>query len=221
MKWDLCWCARGTQDDCRYVDMKDRIPESRRDGSKKTKRKPKDGTDNTHPKYIFNDSSKEGWLHFRQLNTDKNKRVGRGMRPWKQMYAVLRGHTLYLYKDRREGLAHVNCQLEEEPEPVSVKACLIDISYSDAKRKNVLRLTTSDCEYLFQAEGRDDMLSWIRVIQENSNLYEENAAVTRTDLIIKKIKIRVHFHEVGPCWCQCSPQQDRAFPQSLATVSQH
>lgn len=101
------------------------------------------------------------------------QRVGGGMRPWKQMYAVLRGHFLCLYKDKKEGQAHANSQVEDEPQPISIKACLIDISYSDTKRKHVLRLTTSHCEYLFQAEGRDDMLSWIRVIQENSNLDDE------------------------------------------------
>lgn len=89
------------------------------------------------------------------------------------MYAVLRGHYLCLYKDKREGHAHANCQTVEEPLPISIKSCLIDISYSDTKRKNVLRLTTSDCEYLFQAEDREDMLAWIRVIQENGNLDEE------------------------------------------------
>lgn len=89
------------------------------------------------------------------------------------MYAVLRGHYLCLYKDRKEGQGHANCQTVEEPLPISIKACLIDISYSDTKRKNVLRLTTSDCEYLFQAEDREDMLAWIKVIQENSNLDEE------------------------------------------------
>ncbi|XP_017327529.1 rho GTPase-activating protein 21 isoform X7 [Ictalurus punctatus] len=133
---------------------------------------------------IFTDYFKEGWLHFRQLNTDKSKRVGGGMRVWKQMYAVLRGHSVFLYKDRKE--AHLHSQLDDEPQQVSIKACLIDISYSDTKRKNVFRLTTSDCEYLFQAESRDDMLSWIRAIQENSN--DENAGVTSTDLISRKIK---------------------------------
>ncbi|XP_053089137.1 rho GTPase-activating protein 21 isoform X3 [Pangasianodon hypophthalmus] len=135
---------------------------------------------------IFTDFFKEGWLHFRQLNTDKNKRVGGGMRAWKQMYAVLRGHSVFLYKDRKE--AHVHSQLDDEPQQVSIKACLIDISYSDTKRKNVFRLTTSDCEYLFQAESRDDMLSWIRAIQENSNLDDESTGVTSTDLINRKIK---------------------------------
>ncbi|XP_054623921.1 rho GTPase-activating protein 21 isoform X1 [Dunckerocampus dactyliophorus] len=137
---------------------------------------------------IFADSSKEGFLSFRQLCMDKNKRVGGGMRSWKQMYAVLQGHTLTLFKDRKDALSHVTTQPDEEPLRISVKACLIDISYSDTRRKNVLRLTTSDCEYLFQAEGREDMLTWIRVIQENSNPDEENAAVTSQDLISRKIK---------------------------------
>ncbi|XP_026093333.1 rho GTPase-activating protein 21-like [Carassius auratus] len=137
---------------------------------------------------VFTDATKEGPLHFRQLNSDKGKRVGSNMRSWKQIYAVLRGHCLYLYKDKRDGQTNGNCQIEEEPLPISIKSCLIDISYSDTKRKNVLRLTTSDCEYLFQAEDREEMLSWIRVIQENSNLDEENATVTSTDLINRKIK---------------------------------
>ncbi|XP_019740287.1 rho GTPase-activating protein 21-B-like isoform X2 [Hippocampus comes] len=137
---------------------------------------------------IFCDATREGLLHFKQLNTDKGKRVGGGMRAWKQMYAVLRGHYLCLYKDKKEGQAHATCQTSDEPLPISVRACLIDISYSDTKRKNVLRLTTSDCEYLFQAEDREDMLAWIRVIQESSDLDEENAAFTSHDLISRKIR---------------------------------
>ncbi|KAK3572509.1 hypothetical protein QTP86_034301, partial [Hemibagrus guttatus] len=136
---------------------------------------------------VFVNATKEGVLHFRQFSSDKGKRVGAGMRPWKQMYAVLRGHSLYLYKDKKEGQTP-NSHTEDEPLSISIKACLIDISYSDTKRKNVLRLTTSDCEYLFQAEDREDMLAWIRAIQESSNLDEENALITSTDLINRKIK---------------------------------
>uniref|UniRef100_A0A3Q2Q6L8 Rho GTPase activating protein 21 n=1 Tax=Fundulus heteroclitus TaxID=8078 RepID=A0A3Q2Q6L8_FUNHE len=137
---------------------------------------------------VFCDANKEGLLHFKQLHVDKGKRVGGGSRQWKQMYGVLRGHYLCLYKDKKEGQAHASCQTIEEPLQISIKACLIDISYSDTKRKNVLRLTTSDCEYLFQAEDREDMLAWIRVIQESSNLDEENAAFTSHDLISRRIK---------------------------------
>ncbi|KAM9672393.1 rho GTPase-activating protein 21 isoform 1-T3 [Trichechus inunguis] len=132
---------------------------------------------------VFSDAAKEGWLHFRPLVTDKGKRVGGSIRPWKQMYVVLRGHSLYLYKDKREQTTP-----SEEEQPISVNACLIDISYSETKRKNVFRLTTSDCECLFQAEDRDDMLAWIKSIQESSNLNEEDTGVTNRDLISRRIK---------------------------------
>ncbi|XP_052585347.1 rho GTPase-activating protein 21 isoform X4 [Peromyscus californicus insignis] len=132
---------------------------------------------------VFSDAVKEGWLQFRPLITDKGKRVGGSIRPWKQMYVVLRGHSLYLYKDRREQTTP-----SEEEQPISVNACLIDISYSETKRRNVFRLTTSDCECLFQAEDRDDMLAWIKTIQESSNLNEEDTGVTNRDLISRRIK---------------------------------
>ncbi|XP_071416222.1 rho GTPase-activating protein 21 isoform X4 [Pithys albifrons albifrons] len=132
---------------------------------------------------VFGDASKEGWLHFRQLVTDKGKRVGGSIRPWKQLYVVLRGHSLYLYKDKKEQVT-----LSEEEQPISINACLIDISYCETKRKNVFRLTTSDCEYLFQAEDRDNMLAWIKAIQENSNLNDEDTGVTSRDLISRRIK---------------------------------
>ncbi|XP_043945772.1 rho GTPase-activating protein 21 isoform X2 [Protopterus annectens] len=138
------------------------------------------------PSEIFSDVSKEGYLQIRQLVTDKGKRVVGSIRPWKQMYVMLRGYSLYLYKDRKDQAARGSPQPEEDL-PVSIKACLIDISYSETKRKNVFRLTTSDCEYLFQAEDRDDMLAWIRAIQENSNL-DEDTGLTSRDLISRRIK---------------------------------
>uniref|UniRef100_A0A8C8RUD9 Rho GTPase-activating protein 21 n=1 Tax=Pelusios castaneus TaxID=367368 RepID=A0A8C8RUD9_9SAUR len=132
---------------------------------------------------VFGDASKEGWLYFRQLVSDKGKRVGGSIRPWKQIYVVLRGHSLYLYKDKKEQITP-----SEEEQPISINACLIDISYCETKRKNVFRLTTSDCEYLFQAEDRDDMLAWIKAIQDNSNLNDKDTGVTSRDLISRRIK---------------------------------
>lgn len=78
----------------------------------------------------------------------------------------------------------------EEEQPISVNACLIDISYSETKRKNVFRLTTPDCECLFQAEDRDDMLAWIKTIQESSNLNEEVWVLNDVDKIGQ---VRSHF----------------------------
>lgn len=102
------------------------------------------------------------------------------MRPWKRVFSVLCSRSLFLYKDKREAVLHAaeagdhgNGQGEDE-EPISIRGCLIDIAYSETKRKHTLRLTTQDfCEYLLQAEDRDDMLSWIRVIRENSKTDNE------------------------------------------------
>lgn len=98
------------------------------------------------------------------------------MRPWKRAFSVLRNHSLFLYKDKREAVLHgagaVSSQ-DEHP-PVNIRGCLIDIAYSETKRKHTLRLTTQDfCEYLLQAEDQDDMLAWIRVIRENSKTENE------------------------------------------------
>lgn len=96
------------------------------------------------------------------------QKVGGGIRQWKRVFAVLRTHSLYLCKDRREAVTCGPAPGEEE-QPISIRACLVDISYSETKRKHVFRLTTADfCEYLFQAEDREDMLAWIKVIRENS-----------------------------------------------------
>ncbi len=62
----------------------------------------------------------------------------------------------------------------EEEQPISIRGCLVDIAYSETKHKHTLRLTTQDfCEYLLQAEDREDMLEWIRVISENSKTDNE------------------------------------------------
>lgn len=98
------------------------------------------------------------------------------MRPWKRVFSVLRSHSLFLYKDKREAVLHgagAGPSQDEHP-PISIRGCLIDIAYSETKRKHTLRLTTQDfCEYLLQAEDRDDMLAWIKVIRENSKTENE------------------------------------------------
>lgn len=98
------------------------------------------------------------------------------MRPWKRVFSVLRSHSLFLYKDKREAVLHgagAGPSQDEHP-PISIRGCLIDIAYSETKRKHTLRLTTQDfCEYLLQAEDREDMLAWIKVIRENSKTDNE------------------------------------------------
>ncbi|XP_075683654.1 rho GTPase-activating protein 21 isoform X6 [Rhinoderma darwinii] len=136
---------------------------------------------------VFIDSNKEGYLYFRQLITDKGKRVGGSMRPWKQVYVVLRNSSLNLHKDKKDQTGHSSSQSEEE-QPINISGCLADISYSETKRKNVFRVTTSNREYLFQAEDRDEMLAWINVIRENGNQNNEETNQASRDLIEEQRK---------------------------------
>ncbi|XP_072268813.1 rho GTPase-activating protein 21 isoform X2 [Pyxicephalus adspersus] len=118
---------------------------------------------------VFSDSNKEGYLFFRQLVTDKGKRI---MKPWKQMYVILRNNSLYLHKDKKNSAGIWSSQSEEE-HVLNLCGCLADISYSETKRKNVFRIITVDHEYLFQADDRDDMLAWINAIRENCSVDDE------------------------------------------------
>ncbi|XP_053471993.1 rho GTPase-activating protein 23 isoform X5 [Ictalurus furcatus] len=138
----------------------------------------------------YSDVRKEGWLHYKQIHTEKGKKVGSAIRPWRRVFSVLRFGALYLYKDKREALlkgAALGGGSEDE-QPISLRGCLVDIAYSETKHKNVLRLTTQDfCEYLLQAEDRDDMLEWIRVIGESSKTDSEELGFSRQALINKKL----------------------------------
>ncbi|XP_028823831.1 rho GTPase-activating protein 23 isoform X3 [Denticeps clupeoides] len=138
------------------------------------------------------DVRKEGWLHYKQILTEKGKKVGGGMRPWKRVFCVLRSHSLFLYKDKREAVLHGagghGHTHGDDEQPISIRGCLIDIAYSETKRKHTLRLTTQDfCEYLLQAEDREDMLGWIRVIRENGKTDSEDLGFSRQALINKKL----------------------------------
>ncbi|KAM4531044.1 rho GTPase-activating protein 23 isoform 3-T3 [Odontesthes bonariensis] len=133
----------------------------------------------------YSDVRREGWLHFKQILTEKGKKV----RPWKRVFSVLRSHSLFLYKDKREAVLHgATIGDTEEEQPINIRGCLVDIAYSETKRKHALRLTTQDfCEYLLQAEDREDMLDWIKVIRENSKTDSEELGFSRQALISRKL----------------------------------
>ncbi|XP_074080198.1 rho GTPase-activating protein 23 isoform X5 [Macrotis lagotis] len=157
----------------------------------------------------FSDIRREGWLYFKQILTKKGKKVGGGLRQWKRVYAALRAHSLSLAKERREAGTAAGAG-EEETAPVCISSCLVDISYSETKRRHVFRLTTADfCEYLFQAEDRDDMLGWIRAIRENSRAEGEDPGCANQALISKKLNdYRKVSHISGPK-ADSSPKSSR------------
>ena len=64
------------------------------------------------------------------------------------MVAVLRGHVLYLYKDK-SAASHGHGPTDDQP--ISIKSSIVDIAHDYTKRKNVFRLITfNGSEYLFQ-----------------------------------------------------------------------
>uniref|UniRef100_A0A8C6UST1 Rho GTPase activating protein 23a n=1 Tax=Neogobius melanostomus TaxID=47308 RepID=A0A8C6UST1_9GOBI len=139
----------------------------------------------------YSDVRREGWLHYKQILTEKGKVKSRSsMRPWKRVFSVMRSHSLFLYKDKREAVlrgATIGGGAEDD-QPISIRGCLVDIAYSETKRKNALRLTTQDfCEYLLQAEDREDMLDWIAVIREGNKTDNEELGFSRQALISKKL----------------------------------
>uniref|UniRef100_A0A8C5H7A5 Rho GTPase-activating protein 23-like n=1 Tax=Gouania willdenowi TaxID=441366 RepID=A0A8C5H7A5_GOUWI len=156
----------------------------------------------------YSDVRREGWLHYKQILTEKGKKVGSGMRPWKRVFSILRSNSLFLYKDKREAVlrgATIGGSADDD-QPISIRGCLVDIAYSETKRKHALRLTTQDfCEYLLQAEDREDMLEWIQVIRENSKTDSEELGFSRQALINKKLNDYRKQSEYLVCSDESSP----------------
>uniref|UniRef100_A0AAQ4QH61 Rho GTPase activating protein 23a n=1 Tax=Gasterosteus aculeatus aculeatus TaxID=481459 RepID=A0AAQ4QH61_GASAC len=171
----------------------------------------------------YSDVLREGWLHFKQILTEKGKKVGSGMRPWKRVFSVLRSNSLFLYKDKREAVlrgAAVGGAAEDE-QPISIRGCLVDIAYSETKRKHALRLTTQDfCEYLLQAEDREDMLDWIKVIRENSKTDSEDLGLSRQALINKRLN---DYRKQSPTGSKpdSSPRMSRMKPPFLQAKTEN
>ncbi|XP_069112527.1 rho GTPase-activating protein 23-like isoform X2 [Argopecten irradians] len=126
---------------------------------------------------------KEGTLHLKTDITDGKRSSDRS---WKPVWVELRGHALYLHKERKEttGVTH---PFSFEDQPVSIKSSIVDIAYDYTKKKNVFRLKTfNGSEYLFQADEHDSMLSWIHAIQENNDPDSDEKGLASKDLIIRK-----------------------------------
>lgn len=126
---------------------------------------------------------KEGPLWRKLAVVDGGKRSS--ARSWKPVFAVLRGHVLYLYKDKSS--AHQEDCSDEQP--ISIKSSIVDIAHDYTKRKNVFRLTTfNGSEFLFQSDDHDSMMSWIAALQANNNPDEDENGVSSQSLIIRRMK---------------------------------
>ncbi|XP_076460407.1 rho GTPase-activating protein 21-A-like [Babylonia areolata] len=135
------------------------------------------------PESPLPDITREGPLWCKTAVSDGKKCSDRS---WKQVWAVLRGHALFLIKDRRDGNAAPTFSFEEPP--ISIKSCLVDIAHDySRKRKHVFRLTTySESVYLLQAEDKGTMMYWIQAIKTNNNPDHDDEGIGSAELIRRK-----------------------------------
>ncbi|XP_053722570.1 rho GTPase-activating protein 23-like [Synchiropus splendidus] len=128
---------------------------------------------------------REGWLKYKQILTEKGKKMCCSMRPWKRVFTVLRSQSLFFYKNK--------CKVDggSEPDvlsPINIGDCLVDVAYGESRHQHTLRLVTQNfCEYLLEAESCGDMLAWIKVIRERSVNGKEEISSSGRALINKKM----------------------------------
>ncbi|XP_071958724.1 rho GTPase-activating protein 23-like isoform X2 [Antedon mediterranea] len=128
----------------------------------------------------FADVIKEGPLQIKVEAKDGRRATDRS---WKLVWGMLKGHALYLLKERREIILNP-VSLEERP--ISIKSAIVDIAYDYTKKKNVFRLCTyNDSEYLIQVADTSTMLAWISAIQANNNPDDDKGVVSE-ELILRK-----------------------------------
>nr|XP_020735236.1 rho GTPase-activating protein 23 [Odocoileus virginianus texanus] len=166
----------------------------------------------------FSDIRREGWLYYKQVLTKKGKvrwleeaaagdcgqeaaagAGGSGAEQGLPEGSGVEGPPLSTAAPRAPS-GSGGGEGRRSLSPRLIGSCLVDISYSETKRRHVFRLTTADfCEYLFQAEDRDDMLGWIRAIRENSRAEGEDPGCANQALISKKLNdYRKVSHSSGP-----------------------
>ncbi|GAB6020010.1 hypothetical protein CHUAL_002760 [Chamberlinius hualienensis] len=127
---------------------------------------------------------KEGWLHCKVAVIDGKRANDRS---WKQLWAILKGHTLHLYKDRKDAFQHQVSQIVEE-HPIDLLRCRLEQASDYTKKKHVFRIVTScGSEYLFQAESSSEMQKWIRDLQNSVDANE--MAVISQGIVQKKSAI--------------------------------
>lgn len=137
--------------------------------------------------------TKKGPLLCKTDLTDGKKASDRS---WKPVWVELRGHALYISKEKRDPANTHTFNFDDQP--ISIKSCLVDIAHDYTKKKNVFRLKTfNGSEYLFQADENGTMLDWIRSIQSNNNPDADDKGQMETDLILRS-RNQIEPPAVGP-----------------------
>ncbi|XP_015366811.1 PREDICTED: uncharacterized protein LOC107163753 isoform X10 [Diuraphis noxia] len=123
---------------------------------------------------------KEGSLLCKVIQIDGKKA---GDRSWKPVWAVVRGQTLCLYKEKRESIPNISVEtpstLEKSDDVnvscdrINLRTSTTDVAHDYTKRKHVMRLCSSvadmGCtELLLQADDTSSMVRWLKALQEQA-----------------------------------------------------
>ncbi|XP_060871749.1 rho GTPase-activating protein 21-B isoform X7 [Metopolophium dirhodum] len=123
---------------------------------------------------------KEGSLLCKVIQIDGKKACDRS---WKPVWAVVRGQTLCLYKEKRESIPNISTDtpatLEKSDDVnvscdrINLRTSTTDVAHDYTKRKHVMRLCSSvadmGCtELLLQADDTSSMVRWLKALQEQA-----------------------------------------------------
>ncbi|VVC36190.1 Hypothetical protein CINCED_3A002952 [Cinara cedri] len=123
---------------------------------------------------------KEGSLLCKVIQIDGKKACDRS---WKPVWAVVRGQTLCLYKEKRESVPNISINtpttLDKTDEVnlscdrINLRTSTTDVAHDYTKRKHVMRLSSSisdmGCtELLLQADDTCSMVRWLKALQEQA-----------------------------------------------------
>ncbi|KAK5645164.1 hypothetical protein RI129_006464 [Pyrocoelia pectoralis] len=108
---------------------------------------------------------KEGLLYCKIAEIDGKRAADRS---WKQVWIVLKGQKLYIYKDRHHQ-SPSDAAEQSLANGVDMSASCVRIAEDYTKRKNVLRVSSvlpCRSELLLQADSPVDLADWVKALQE-------------------------------------------------------
>ncbi|XP_066595916.1 rho GTPase-activating protein 23 isoform X2 [Prorops nasuta] len=118
---------------------------------------------------------REGTLHVKFTVLDGKRSTDRS---WKQVWGVLRGPILLLYKDRHSQSPSSTSESENSGQSVDVRCSQVDVAEDYTKRKHVLRVANPTAEVLLQTEDAASMALWLRALHKHAAADKPSDATT-------------------------------------------
>ncbi|XP_018575341.1 rho GTPase-activating protein 21 isoform X4 [Anoplophora glabripennis] len=111
---------------------------------------------------------REGTVHCKILEIDGKRATDRS---WKQVFVVLKGPKLFIYKDRhhQSPIGTSDALDHSLASGVDMRTSVVRVAEDYTKRKNVLRVSAvKPCrsEFLLQAESTEEFADWVKTLQE-------------------------------------------------------